>query len=71
MHKRTSVLQLLLLTKDCLVFPFRYSDAAKLLVQEARLNTEQFSVCDSVDLAGVLQEHEAWFVAKVSLCDPS
>ncbi|XP_045603188.1 katanin p60 ATPase-containing subunit A-like 2 [Procambarus clarkii] len=41
-----------------------YSDAAKLLVQEARLNTEQFSVCDSVDLAGVLQEHEAWFVAK-------
>ncbi|KAK8739619.1 hypothetical protein OTU49_003429, partial [Cherax quadricarinatus] len=41
-----------------------YSDAAKTLVQEARLNTEQFSVCDSVDLSGILQEHEEWFVAK-------
>ncbi|XP_042210938.1 katanin p60 ATPase-containing subunit A-like 2 isoform X1 [Homarus americanus] len=41
-----------------------YGDAAKTLVQEARLNTDQFTVCDSVDLSNILQEYESWFVVK-------
>ncbi|XP_068200911.1 katanin p60 ATPase-containing subunit A-like 2 isoform X1 [Palaemon carinicauda] len=41
-----------------------YGAAAKLLEQDARLNTEQFSVCDNVDLPGILQEYESWHVIK-------
>lgn len=43
----------------------RYSDAAKSLVQESRLNTEQFSVCENVHLTGILHEYETTYVEKV------
>ncbi|KAK4287996.1 hypothetical protein Pmani_038947 [Petrolisthes manimaculis] len=41
-----------------------YGDAAKSLVLESRLNTEQFSVCEKVDLTGILQEYETTYVEK-------
>lgn len=41
-----------------------FPDAAKFLAQEAKLNTEQFSVCDNVDLSNILQDYEAWYVVK-------
>ncbi|XP_050724606.1 katanin p60 ATPase-containing subunit A-like 2 [Eriocheir sinensis] len=41
-----------------------FGDAAKLLAQESRLNTEQFSVCDKTDLSGILQDYEDWYVNK-------
>ncbi|XP_047501926.1 katanin p60 ATPase-containing subunit A-like 2 [Penaeus chinensis] len=41
-----------------------FPDAAKFLAQEAKLNTEQFSVCDNVDLPNILQEYESWYVVK-------
>ncbi|XP_063598016.1 katanin p60 ATPase-containing subunit A-like 2 [Penaeus indicus] len=41
-----------------------FPDAAKFLAQEAKLNTEQFSVCDNVDLSNILQEYESWYVVK-------
>ncbi|XP_045103131.1 katanin p60 ATPase-containing subunit A-like 2 [Portunus trituberculatus] len=41
-----------------------FNDAAKLLAQESRLNTEQFSVCEKVDLSGILEDYENWFVNK-------
>ncbi|CAL4059946.1 unnamed protein product, partial [Meganyctiphanes norvegica] len=41
-----------------------FQDAAKSLAGGARLNTDQFTVCENVDLSNLLQEYEAWYVVK-------
>ncbi|XP_071538180.1 katanin p60 ATPase-containing subunit A-like 2 [Panulirus ornatus] len=41
-----------------------YCEAAKALASETRLNTDQFIVCDNVDLNNILHQYETWYMVK-------
>ncbi|KAL7635721.1 UNVERIFIED_CONTAM: hypothetical protein RMT77_013538 [Armadillidium vulgare] len=41
-----------------------YDKASFALIEESKLNTECFTVCENVNLTSVLEEYETWFVDK-------